>query len=90
VRTAAAAVPATSTPLATPTAPARPDLAGTWRGAYVDASGKPLLRVVSLSISRVRDDGGIEGTLQYQARVLASASSTRAAAPIRRASSIRS
>ncbi|HYL02492.1 MAG TPA: hypothetical protein VEU54_03665 [Steroidobacteraceae bacterium] len=60
-------MPATSTPLATPTAPARPDLAGTWRGAYVDASGKPLLRVVSLSISRVRDDGGIEGTLQYQA-----------------------
>jgi hypothetical protein len=26
-----------------------------------------LLRVVSLSISRVQDDGGIEGTLQYEA-----------------------
>lgn len=64
--TAAAAVPATATPLATTTAPA-PDLAGTWRGAYVDASGKQLLRVVSLSISRVHDDGGIEGTLQYAA-----------------------
>jgi serine/threonine protein kinase len=65
--TATAAVPATATPLATTTAPARPDLAGTWRGAYVDASGKQLLRVVSLSISRVQDDGGIEGTLQYEA-----------------------
>jgi serine/threonine protein kinase len=64
---AMAAVPATATPLATTTAPARPDLAGIWRGAYVDASGKQLLRVVSLSISRVRDDGGIEGTLQYEA-----------------------
>jgi hypothetical protein len=59
-------VAATATPLATTTAPA-PDLAGTWRGAYVDASGKQLLRVVSLSISRVHDDGGIEGTLQYEA-----------------------
>ena len=47
-------------------APARPELAGTWRGAYVDASGKQLLRVVSLSINRVHDDGGIEGTLQYE------------------------
>jgi serine/threonine protein kinase len=62
----AAAVPATAAPLATTTARA-PDLAGTWRGAYVDASGKQLLRVVSLSISRVHDDGGIEGTLQYEA-----------------------
>ena len=53
--------------LATPAAPARQDLSGTWRGAYVDASGKQLLRVVSLSISRVQDDGGIEGTLQYAA-----------------------
>jgi hypothetical protein len=43
------------------------DLAGTWSGAYVDGSGRQLLRVVSLSISRVRGDGGIEGTLQYQA-----------------------
>lgn len=63
---AAAPVAATATPLATTTAPA-PDLAGTWRGAYVDASGKQPLRVVSLSISRVHDDGGIEGTLQYEA-----------------------
>jgi eukaryotic-like serine/threonine-protein kinase len=63
---AAAAVPATVTPRATTTAPV-PDLGGTWRGAYVDASGKQLLRVVSLSISRVHDDGGIEGTLQYEA-----------------------
>jgi hypothetical protein len=53
--------------LLTPTiARARPDLSGTWRGEYVDASGKQLLRVVSLSISRVQDDGGIEGTLQYE------------------------
>jgi hypothetical protein len=65
--TAAAAVPATVTPLAAPTAPVRPNLSGTWRGEYVDASGKQLLRVVSLSISRVHDDGGIEGTLQYEA-----------------------
>jgi hypothetical protein len=50
--------------LLTPTiARARPDLSGTWRGEYVDASGKQL---VSLSISRVQDDGGIEGTLQYE------------------------
>ena len=53
--------------LATTTAPTRQDLSGTWRGEYIDASGKQLLRVVSLSISRVHDDGGIEGTLQYQA-----------------------
>jgi eukaryotic-like serine/threonine-protein kinase len=64
---AAPTVPATVTPPATTTAPARADLAGVWRGAYVNASGKQLLRVVSLSISRVHDDGGIEGTLQYQA-----------------------
>jgi serine/threonine protein kinase len=64
---AATAVPATVTPLTTTTAPARPDLSGTWRGEYVDASGRQLLRVVNLSISRVDDDGGIEGTLQYQA-----------------------
>jgi eukaryotic-like serine/threonine-protein kinase len=65
--TAAAAVAGTAPPPATTTAPARPDLAGTWRGAYVDASGKRLLRVISLSIGRVHDDGGIEGTLQYEA-----------------------
>ena len=64
---AAAAVSETATPLATTTAPARQDLSGTWRGEYVDASGRRLLRVVSLSISRVQDDGGIEGTLQYEA-----------------------
>jgi eukaryotic-like serine/threonine-protein kinase len=70
---AAAADPPTAAPLVPTPAPAparargRADLAGTWRGAYVDASGKQLLRVVSLSISRVHDDGGIEGTLQYEA-----------------------
>jgi serine/threonine protein kinase len=65
--TAATEVAPPATTLDTATAPARPDLAGTWRGEYVDASGKQLLRVVSLSISRVHDDGGIEGTLQYEA-----------------------
>ena len=64
---AATAVPATATPVAPTSAATRTDLSGTWRGEYVDGSGKPLLRVVSLSISRVRGDGGIEGTLQYQA-----------------------
>ena len=64
---AATVVPATGPTLATTTAPARQDLSGTWRGAYVDASGKQLLRVVNLSINRVQDDGGIEGTLQYAA-----------------------
>jgi hypothetical protein len=59
--TAPAATPATTT------APMRRDLSGTWRGEYIDASGRQRLRVVSLSISRVLDDGGIEGTLQYQA-----------------------
>jgi serine/threonine-protein kinase len=53
---------------APPTAPpARQDLSGTWRGEYVDAAGKELLRVVNLSIERVGHDGGIEGTLEYQA-----------------------
>jgi hypothetical protein len=42
------------------------DLAGSWSGAYVDGSGKQLLRVISLNISRVRGDGGIEGTLRYE------------------------
>ena len=65
--TAAPAVAGTAPPPATTTAPARPGLAGTWRGAYVDASGKQLLRVISLSIGRVHDDGGIVGTLQYEA-----------------------
>ena len=64
---AATVAPATGPTLATTTAPARQNLSGTWRGAYVDASGKQLLRVVNLSISRVQDDGGIEGTLQYAA-----------------------
>ena len=62
---AAADVPMTPPPAPAP-APTRADLSGTWRGAYVDASGRQLLRVVSLSISRVHDDGGIEGTLQYE------------------------
>jgi len=48
-------------------APAPADLSGTWRGEYVDGSGKQLLRVVSLSIRRVYEDGGIEGTLRYEA-----------------------
>ena len=60
-------VPPTTTTLATPTRSGRQDLTGTWRGEYVDASGKRLLRVVSLSISRVHDDGGIDGMLQYEA-----------------------
>ncbi|MGA2779678.1 MAG: protein kinase [Steroidobacteraceae bacterium] len=64
---AAAAMGATVPPPVTTTAPARPDLAGTWRGTYVDAAGKQLLRVTSLSIGRVHDDGGIEGILQYEA-----------------------
>jgi hypothetical protein len=55
------------TPLVRTTAIARLDISGTWRGEYVDASGKQLLRVVNLSISRVHGDGGIEGTLQYDA-----------------------
>ena len=59
--------PATTPTLGTTLVPARPDLAGTWRGEYLDASGRELLRVVSLSISRVYDDGGIEGRLQYAA-----------------------
>lgn len=78
--TQAQAPPSTPTPTQVSTEPAAPppalpaitppvesDLSGTWRGEYVDASGKQLLRVVSLSISRVYDDGGIEGTLQYAA-----------------------
>jgi len=63
---AATAVPPTSTTLDT-IAPVRQDLSGIWRGEYIDASGKRLLRVVNLSISRVHKDGGIEGTLQYEA-----------------------
>jgi hypothetical protein len=66
VSTASALPPTHPTP-DTNTASPRHDLSGTWRGEYVDASGKQLLRVVSLSISRVQDDGGIEGTLQYEA-----------------------
>jgi eukaryotic-like serine/threonine-protein kinase len=60
--TAATATPATAAP-----APVRQDLSGIWRGEYVDASGRRLLRVVNLSIRRVYDSGGIEGTLQYEA-----------------------
>lgn len=59
--------PATTPTFGTTLAPARPDLSGTWRGEYLDASGRALLRVVSLSINRVYDDGGIEGRLQYAA-----------------------
>jgi serine/threonine protein kinase len=64
--TAATVVAPTAAPLAATTARSLPDLSGTWRGEYVDASGRELLRVVNLSISRVHDDGGIEGTLQYE------------------------
>jgi eukaryotic-like serine/threonine-protein kinase len=56
-----------ATAIVMPAAPVRQDLAGTWRGAYVDASGKQLLRVVRLNIRRVDDAGGIEGTLRYEA-----------------------
>ena len=61
------ASPATAAAPPASTATARRDLSGTWSGAYVDASGKQLLRVVSLSINRVYADGGVEGSLQYQA-----------------------
>jgi eukaryotic-like serine/threonine-protein kinase len=64
---ATAAVAGMASSPATTTATAPPDLSGTWRGAYVNASGKQLLRVISLNIGRVHDDGGIEGTLQYEA-----------------------
>jgi serine/threonine-protein kinase len=60
------AVPAATAPPAAATPDAGPDLAGTWRGEYVDASGKQLLRVVSLSIGRVYNNGGVEGTLTYE------------------------
>jgi serine/threonine protein kinase len=63
---AEATAPATDTPGAA-AAPVGMDLSGTWRGEYVDASGRQRLRVVSLRISRVQQDGGIEGTLQYAA-----------------------
>ena len=63
----ATAEPAPVSAPATTTVPARQELSGIWRGEYVDPSGRQLLRVVSLSISRVHDDGGIEGTLQYEA-----------------------
>jgi predicted Ser/Thr protein kinase len=65
--TAASTGPAAVVPPATTPAPPRPDLSGSWRGEYVDAAGKQLLRVVNLSIDRVYEDGGIEGTLQYAA-----------------------
>ena len=61
------AVPATAPPHPATMPAARHDLSGTWSGDYIDASGKQLLRVVSLSISHVYDDGGVEGSLQYQA-----------------------
>jgi len=59
--------PPAATTLATTTPPVQPDLSGTWSGEYVDGSGRQLLRVVNLSIRRVHDDGGIDGTLQYEA-----------------------
>jgi serine/threonine-protein kinase len=63
---AAPAAPAATPPPATATPDARPNLSGTWRGEYVDASGKQLLRVVSLSIGRVYNNGGVEGSLTYE------------------------
>ncbi|HYL70172.1 MAG TPA: hypothetical protein VEY89_02585, partial [Candidatus Dormibacteraeota bacterium] len=72
--TPATVTPATATPAEATRAPARATtlaarhaLSGTWSGAYVNAAGKQLLRVVSLSISRVYADGGVEGSLQYEA-----------------------
>jgi len=59
------AAPELATPSAA-TASTQQDLSGTWRGEYVDASGKQVLRIVNLSIIRMHDDGGIEGTLQYE------------------------
>ena len=70
---AAATTTTVPPPMVTPadrSDPVRPDwesLSGTWGGEYVDASGKQVLRVVSLNISRVYDDGGIDGTLRYEA-----------------------
>jgi serine/threonine-protein kinase len=63
--TAPTAAPELATPSAA-TASTQQDLSGTWRGEYVDASGKQVLRIVNLSIIRMHDDGGIEGTLQYE------------------------
>ena len=62
----AAPPPSIRSTLAT-TSPARPDLSGTWRGDYIDASGRPLLHILSLNISQVYANGGIEGTLRYEA-----------------------
>ena len=62
----AAAAPALTAATATTTVPHRLDLSGSWSGAYVDSTGRQLLRVINLSIYRVNDDGGIEGTLQYE------------------------
>ena len=64
------------TPVTMPQAPAHPaatvavppsDLSGAWRGEYVDAAGQRLLRVVNLNIDRIDNDGGIEGSLTYEA-----------------------
>jgi hypothetical protein len=61
----ATAVPA-APPAATTVATSPPNLSGSWHGEYVDSTGKQLLRVVNLSIDRVREDGGIEGRLLYE------------------------
>jgi predicted Ser/Thr protein kinase len=58
--------PAVAATAAIAAATSRPDLSGSWSGEYVDSRGKLLLRVVNLSIYRVHNDGGIEGTLQYE------------------------
>ncbi|MBV8342048.1 MAG: protein kinase [Gammaproteobacteria bacterium] len=70
VATAEPVAPVTQPPVTAPAASsarAAADLSGNWRGEYVNASGRSLLRIVALSISRVHADGGIEGTLEYQA-----------------------
>jgi len=64
---AASSGPSRSPATASRTPSAPPSLAGTWRGEYIEASGRLLLRVVSLSIDRVDEDGGIEGRLRYVA-----------------------
>ncbi len=65
-QTTAAPAQPTPPPARATTPTPRPDLSGTWQGEYVDAAGQRLLRLVNLSIDRVNDDGGIEGSLAYE------------------------
>jgi len=62
-KTAGPSAPATE--MVAAAGPVGKNLSGIWRGEYIDASGRQLLRVVSLRITRVQQDGGIEGTLRY-------------------------